>query len=207
MIRRFSPLAGGCRCDRSGHRSRRVSTIPAGRPAEHPCRPLDRSRARPVDRCPLPAHLQPAGRRRRQRRGAGALAVAGRPHARGPARAGHGHDGRRAAGPRPGGPAPGLHRHGASCWPSTPRHGLHAVNVNLTPSSLIHPDLDRAVLGILEETGLPPEHLRIEVPETAAFADLAEATDVLRRITSAGRGAHPRRRGRRGDRPALPEAP
>lgn len=64
--------------------------------------------------------------------------------------------------------------------------GLHAVNVNLTPSSLIHPELDRLVLGTLEECGLPAEHLRIEVPETAAFADLAEAADTLRRVTSAG---------------------
>ena len=64
--------------------------------------------------------------------------------------------------------------------------GLHGLNVNLTPSSLVHPGLDVAVLDILEETGLPPVYLRLEVPETAAFADLAEATDVLRRITSAG---------------------
>ena len=66
------------------------------------------------------------------------------------------------------------------------RDGLHAANVNLTPSSLIHPALDRLVLGTLAECGLPAEHLRIEVPETAAFADLAEAADTLRRMTSAG---------------------
>lgn len=64
--------------------------------------------------------------------------------------------------------------------------GLHGLNVNLTPSSLVHPGLDVAVLDILEETGLPPVYLRLEVPETAAFGDLAEATDVLRRITATG---------------------
>ncbi len=64
--------------------------------------------------------------------------------------------------------------------------GLHGLNVNLTPSSLVSPGLDVAVLDILEETGLPPVYLRLEVPETAAFGDLADATDVLRRITATG---------------------
>jgi EAL domain-containing protein (putative c-di-GMP-specific phosphodiesterase class I) len=64
--------------------------------------------------------------------------------------------------------------------------GLHGLNVNLTPTSLVQPSLDVAVFDTLEQTGLPPTVLRLEVPETAAFADLAEATDKLRRITGSG---------------------
>jgi EAL domain-containing protein (putative c-di-GMP-specific phosphodiesterase class I) len=66
------------------------------------------------------------------------------------------------------------------------RDGLFAVNVNLTPASLQQPDLDDQVLRVLAETGLAPEHLRFEVPETAALAELAVAADGLRRITSSG---------------------
>jgi EAL domain-containing protein (putative c-di-GMP-specific phosphodiesterase class I) len=65
-------------------------------------------------------------------------------------------------------------------------NGLFTVNVNLTPSTLQQPDLDVEVLRILAETGLPPEHLRFEVPETAALAELAVAADALRRITKSG---------------------
>ncbi|MFL6100443.1 MAG: EAL domain-containing protein [Actinomycetales bacterium] len=64
--------------------------------------------------------------------------------------------------------------------------GLFNVNVNLTPASLQQPDLDVRVLRVLDETGLGPEHLRFEVPETAALAELAVAADGLRRITSSG---------------------
>lgn len=64
--------------------------------------------------------------------------------------------------------------------------GLYTVNVNLTPTSLQRPDLDQQVLAVLAETGLAPEHLRFEVPETAALAELAIAADGLRRITSSG---------------------
>ncbi len=64
--------------------------------------------------------------------------------------------------------------------------GLHGLNVNVTPSSLVHPALGTAVGDILEETGLAPQYLRLEVPETAAFDDLADATDVLRSITATG---------------------
>lgn len=64
--------------------------------------------------------------------------------------------------------------------------GLSTVNVNLTPASLQRPDLDERVLAVLAETGLGPQHLRLEVPETAALAELAVAADGLRRITSSG---------------------
>jgi EAL domain-containing protein (putative c-di-GMP-specific phosphodiesterase class I) len=64
--------------------------------------------------------------------------------------------------------------------------GLHALNVNITPSTLTYPDLDTAVLQILDETGLAPEHLRLEVPETAAFEDIADATGALTALTARG---------------------
>jgi EAL domain-containing protein (putative c-di-GMP-specific phosphodiesterase class I) len=64
--------------------------------------------------------------------------------------------------------------------------GLHGLNVNLTASSLVNPGLDIAVLQVLEETGLPPTSLRLEVPETAALTDLTRATAALRRLTATG---------------------
>jgi EAL domain-containing protein (putative c-di-GMP-specific phosphodiesterase class I) len=64
--------------------------------------------------------------------------------------------------------------------------GLHGLNVNLMPSTLIDPRLDVLVADTLEVTGLSPHLLRLEVPETAAFADLAQATDALRAITRSG---------------------
>jgi EAL domain-containing protein (putative c-di-GMP-specific phosphodiesterase class I) len=70
--------------------------------------------------------------------------------------------------------------------PEHQESGLFAVNVNLTPSTLQQPDLDLEVLRVLAETGLPPQHLRFEVPETAALAELAVAADALRRITKSG---------------------
>jgi EAL domain-containing protein (putative c-di-GMP-specific phosphodiesterase class I) len=65
-------------------------------------------------------------------------------------------------------------------------HGLSTVNVNLTPSTLQQPDLDVEVLGVLADAGLSPQHLRFEVPETAALAELAVAAEGLRRITRSG---------------------
>jgi EAL domain-containing protein (putative c-di-GMP-specific phosphodiesterase class I) len=70
-----------------------------------------------------------------------------------------------------------------------PEHGptgLFAVNVNLTPSTLQQPALDVEVLRVLAETGLAPQHLRFEVPETAALTELAVAAEGLRRITRSG---------------------
>lgn len=64
--------------------------------------------------------------------------------------------------------------------------GLHALNVNITPSTLTYPGLDTAVLRVLDETGLAPEHLRLEGPETAAFEDIADATDALKALTARG---------------------
>lgn len=70
--------------------------------------------------------------------------------------------------------------------PEHEANGLFTVNVNLTPSTLQQPDLDTEVLRVLAETGLPPQHLRFEIPETAALAELAVAADGLRRITKSG---------------------
>lgn len=64
--------------------------------------------------------------------------------------------------------------------------GLQAVNVNVTASTLTYPGLDRVVREVLDETGLAPQHLHLEIPETAATEDLAEAVASLRALTEAG---------------------
>lgn len=66
------------------------------------------------------------------------------------------------------------------------RDGLHGLNVNLTPASLVHPRLHILILDTLQQTGLAPHLLRLEIPETAVFTDLARATETLDAITNWG---------------------
>ncbi|WP_244607031.1 EAL domain-containing protein [Bosea sp. CS1GBMeth4] len=60
------------------------------------------------------------------------------------------------------------------------------VAVNLSPREFQQDDLPELILGILSETGLPPERLEIEITETAIFADTNRALLVVRRLKEAG---------------------
>jgi diguanylate cyclase (GGDEF)-like protein/PAS domain S-box-containing protein len=60
------------------------------------------------------------------------------------------------------------------------------VAVNLSPREFQQIDLPDVILGILDETGLSPERLEIEVTETAIFADMNRALSILRRLKSLG---------------------
>lgn len=60
------------------------------------------------------------------------------------------------------------------------------VNVNLSPLQLHHPDLVGEISRILEETGLNPASLCLEVTESALIGADEDALKPLRRITDLG---------------------
>lgn len=60
------------------------------------------------------------------------------------------------------------------------------VAVNLSPREFQQVDLPDTILTILNETGLPPSRLEIEVTESAIFADTTRALSILRRLKSLG---------------------
>ena len=72
----------------------------------------------------------------------------------------------------------------AAQWPSE-REPL-IVSVNVSPVQLREPSFVDDVCATLEETGLPPDRLCLEVTETAIVADVDDAAAVLRRLKDLG---------------------
>ena len=68
--------------------------------------------------------------------------------------------------------------------PETPAPAC--VNVNLSSAHLAHPDLFGHVLGALGASGLSPQRLRLELPETATLTHLQAAAPTLDALRSAG---------------------
>lgn len=68
------------------------------------------------------------------------------------------------------------------------RAGLPLVNlaVNLSARQLQHPNLVNVVTAVLNETGLPPSYLELEITETAAMADMAASIERLRDLRQLG---------------------
>ena len=60
------------------------------------------------------------------------------------------------------------------------------LNVNLSASQLGNPDLIDEVRAVLEESGLPPHLLVLELTESVALTDLAESARVLHRLKTLG---------------------
>jgi EAL domain-containing protein (putative c-di-GMP-specific phosphodiesterase class I) len=60
------------------------------------------------------------------------------------------------------------------------------VSVNLSAHQLLDSGLVESVDGILAEKGLEPEHLALEITETAAMHDMESAARGLRRLNSRG---------------------
>jgi len=56
------------------------------------------------------------------------------------------------------------------------------VSVNVSPIELIHPRFLREIDAILEETGLPPEQLKLEITETAVMENAEQINLVLRQL-------------------------
>jgi EAL domain-containing protein (putative c-di-GMP-specific phosphodiesterase class I) len=60
------------------------------------------------------------------------------------------------------------------------------VSVNLSVRQLLHRELVTEIRALLDETGFPPEHLTLEVTETALIADLTAASTVLDQLRDLG---------------------
>jgi diguanylate cyclase (GGDEF)-like protein len=60
------------------------------------------------------------------------------------------------------------------------------VSVNLSVAQLARADLPGTVADILEETGLPPERLKLEVTESMVMSDSTRALATLRRLKTLG---------------------
>ncbi|MFI1990000.1 putative bifunctional diguanylate cyclase/phosphodiesterase [Actinoplanes sp. NPDC020271] len=60
------------------------------------------------------------------------------------------------------------------------------MNVNLSASQLSNPNLVAEVRGVLERTGLDPEHLVLELTESVALVDLEESARILSELKDLG---------------------
>ena len=63
---------------------------------------------------------------------------------------------------------------------------LDVMAVNLSPRQFHDSGLVRLVRQILDETGLPPEHLELELTEGAMMVDTGRAVETLRRLKALG---------------------
>jgi diguanylate cyclase (GGDEF)-like protein/PAS domain S-box-containing protein len=60
------------------------------------------------------------------------------------------------------------------------------VAVNLSPNQFRQKDLDKMIAGVLEETGLPPAYLELEITESLAMFDVEASIQLLRRLKDIG---------------------
>ncbi len=60
--------------------------------------------------------------------------------------------------------------------------------VNLSPRQFRNPDLPAEITRVVEETGISPAHLELEVTETTLMDDIRQAAVVLRRLRGIGVG-------------------
>jgi diguanylate cyclase (GGDEF)-like protein len=63
---------------------------------------------------------------------------------------------------------------------------LNFVSVNLAHKQIMQPDLVEHVALVLEETGLPPEHLKLEITENVLFENPESALTLLSRLRGLG---------------------
>jgi diguanylate cyclase (GGDEF)-like protein/PAS domain S-box-containing protein len=72
-------------------------------------------------------------------------------------------------------------------WQEIGRTGPSAtVDVNLSARQIDHPDLVETVERILQTTGLSPQHLTLEITESALMKDAASALRVLKALKGIG---------------------
>jgi diguanylate cyclase (GGDEF)-like protein len=72
-------------------------------------------------------------------------------------------------------------------WHHRERSDPHgSIEVNLSARQIDDPRIVRTVEEILDRTGLPPEHLTLEITESALMRDAASALGVLRALKEVG---------------------
>ncbi|WP_118135781.1 EAL domain-containing protein [Oceanicella sp. SM1341] len=62
----------------------------------------------------------------------------------------------------------------------------HRIAVNLSPVQIAHADVVPLVQRVLDETGLPPSRLELEITETAIISDRRQAIDFLQGLSAIG---------------------
>ena len=79
----------------------------------------------------------------------------------------------------------------ARLWQEHSRDGQpFGISVNLSVREFGQPDLVRAVASILEETGLPPRALRIEITESAIIGQKHPAIETVEQLRALGVSIH-----------------
>jgi diguanylate cyclase (GGDEF)-like protein len=77
----------------------------------------------------------------------------------------------------------------AAGWPAAGPGGRPlAVNINLSPRQVAHPGLIPTVAKALEESGLDPSRLNLEITETVLIQDTETALEALRSLKELGVG-------------------
>ncbi len=64
--------------------------------------------------------------------------------------------------------------------------GVERIAINVSPRQFVDPQLVDTMSALLDETGLPPTAIEIEVTETTAMHDAEEAIKLLRRFKDLG---------------------
>jgi EAL domain-containing protein (putative c-di-GMP-specific phosphodiesterase class I) len=67
-----------------------------------------------------------------------------------------------------------------------PRDEPCFMSVNLAHKQILQPDLIDHVSGVLADTGLASEHLKLEITENVLFEDPRKATDLLTKLRDLG---------------------
>jgi len=67
-----------------------------------------------------------------------------------------------------------------------PGNRLNFISVNLAHKQILQPDLVEHVAGVLAETGLRPEHLKLEITENVLFENPESATKLLTKLRDLG---------------------
>ncbi len=60
------------------------------------------------------------------------------------------------------------------------------ISVNISSKQIIRPDIIDEIQNILEESGLPPESLKLEITETALMEETDEIIELINRLKSLG---------------------
>ncbi|HEU4556254.1 MAG TPA: EAL domain-containing protein, partial [Longimicrobium sp.] len=60
------------------------------------------------------------------------------------------------------------------------------LSVNLSSRQFLHPPLVQEILGVLAETGFPPDRLRLEITESVIMDDASAVGTILHRLRDAG---------------------
>jgi diguanylate cyclase (GGDEF)-like protein len=77
----------------------------------------------------------------------------------------------------------------AATWPAVgPDGGALSVNINLSPRQVAHPNLVGTVAEALEQSGLDPSRVNLEITETVLIQDTDTALETLQALKALGVG-------------------